>query len=183
MDYPHKEFDRIWELRGLGRIEEALELLEKVHSDCKPDSNLVLGRVYHIRMQFESDMDYYEEALRYSTESVNHYRKSGNMDRIAHAIRHQADLLQYLDRNDGALPLYEEAISIYLSSSVTEDGDYANALRGLAILKEKLNETEFALNAWNRIESIYDKYGIAEGVAEAEAKIEFLKKKIKNVQK
>jgi hypothetical protein len=52
-----------WKARGLGDYERAKEKADGAHSLCEASDQDLLGRVFHIYMQFEYDQDEFEAAL------------------------------------------------------------------------------------------------------------------------
>lgn len=151
-------------------VDEALFL-------CEGSNYEFLGRIYHIKMQFEADHDQFEKAVEFSKGSVAFYKKAGNTGRIAHATRHLADLQYKLGRWDSAEQNYKEALSIYRANSKSFKGDLANALRGFALLLEKKKAYNAAMKSWREAGEIYSEFGAQEGVEEARKKINELKKR------
>lgn len=94
--------------------------------------------------------------------------------RRAHATRHIGLEHEYGGRLDEAERHYDEALALYRKHSVSDDLDYANAVRYPAAIKDRLGKDEESIVLW---EEAYDRYtgaGIVEGVAEAAARLALL---------
>ncbi len=157
-----------WKARGLGDYERAKKKVDAAHSQCKVSDHDLLGRVFHIYMQFEYDQNEFEAALGLARQSLDHYEKGGNPHQLAHSRRHIADLMLHLDRLESAEKEYQQVIQIYRSLANFHEMDLANALRGYALLLEKKNKSIEAVIVWKEARGLYDKYKIAEGVQEAD---------------
>ncbi|HKR64534.1 MAG TPA: hypothetical protein VJZ00_12450 [Thermoanaerobaculia bacterium] len=98
---------------------------------------------------------------------IAQHRESGNTDRLAHAIRHLADM----HRRDGELalaePLYVEALALYRANPATKKLDLANAVRPFAILRGLQGAEEESRQLWTEARDLYAECGIEAGVAEA----------------
>ena len=163
--------DQAWQARGKSNYSESKRLLTKAKKLCGPQDFDLLGRVFHICMQYEYDYDNLEEALAFNQKSISYYSKAGNSDRRAHALRHRADLQRALGLGDEAEANYDQVLEIYRNESNTSQGDLANALRGYALLLEGQNRFSEAIMIWTEIKSIYHNLDIPMGVSEASQKI------------
>ncbi len=163
-----------WRQRGLGHYKQCKDLIDQASELCVDDDYLTWGRLYHIYMQIEADHDRFDKALSYSRKSVSFYERSKNPPRLAHATRHLADLECHLDMLTESYNHYKKALDHYRQNN-SPAMDLANTLRGLAILLEKSNDLDAAREAWKEARDIYDKYGIKEGVDEAEERLLKLK--------
>lgn len=83
----------------------------------------------------------------------------------------RGDILWEEGRLDLAEPCYHEALQIYRAGRRTPPLDLANAIRGLAILKEDTGVTEEAKRLWAEARSLYAAVDIKEGVAESSARL------------
>lgn len=158
----------------------AKKLVDEAYQLCEEDDYDHLGRVFHIYMQFESDHHNYEDALKLEHRALAYYQKGEDTGKIAHAIRHVADLQSQLGRTKEAVENYEKAIKTYRSPESNSDMDLANALRGYAIALEKSGEKKDALKTWKEVKGLYGKYDIQEGVDEASHSIQKIKKILKS---
>ena len=152
--------------------------LKEAEGLCKEDDYNSLGRIYHIYMQFESDHDNPLKALDLCKQSLRYYKKSGNMDKVAHLTRHIADLERKLGKDADSEQNYRKAISIYWEKSNTTKGDLANALRGFGLILEKLRKNEEAISVWKETKDLYMACDLQDGVDEANRKLESLKEDI-----
>lgn len=102
----------------------------------------------------------YQAAGLYS-QAAELYRAAGHELRLAHTLRHAADVL----RDDGKLaqaePLYLEALALYRAHPEAPHLDLANALRPLALLREAQ-----ARQLWTEARDLYDSVGVEAGVNE-----------------
>ena len=163
-----------WTKRREGQYEEARQLLKEAHQMCDSDNHRALGRIFHIYAQFESDHNNDREALDYSAESVRHYQKSGDKNKLAHATRHYADILRRLDKKSDAELHYRQAIQLYRSDPDTSKADLANALRGFALLLEARRKNTEAIDIWKETKSHYQAIHLTAGVEEAEQRLNAL---------
>ena len=170
-----KLLENAWDKRRVGKYREARFLVEKAQELIRDDDYNSFGRVFHIYMQFESDHNKLSKALEYCQQSLNFYRKANKLDKVAHSIRHLADLQRRLGKNSVAESNYREAIDIYRNNPQTDTGDLANALRGFALVLEQLNKITEAMSVWEEARELYHKCGIQAGVDEAEDKLESLR--------
>jgi tetratricopeptide (TPR) repeat protein len=94
------------------------------------------------------------------------YRAEANPRKVAHTIRHVADIHRGEGCADLAAPLYNEALAIYRSHAETSPLDLANAIRGLTILKSDAGESEAARELWAEARDLYRSVDVQAGVAE-----------------
>jgi tetratricopeptide (TPR) repeat protein len=163
-----------WDKRRAGKYDESLALLDQVEALCTESDERFWGRIYHIRRQLEVDQERHEQALPFAQLSVKHYQASGDNQRIAHAIRHLADLEQELGQFDTSEAHYREAIQGYINHERTTKSDLANCLRGYALLKEEQQDAELAKGLWEEVKTLYEACEIYEGVKEANKHLEAL---------
>lgn len=163
-----------WDKRRTGKNDESLALLDQAEALCTEADERFWGRIYHVRRQLEVDQERHEQALPYAQLSVKHYQASGDNQRIAHAIRHLADLEQELGQFDTSEAHYREAIQVYINHESTTKSDLANCLRGYAFLKEKQQDTELATGLWEEVKTLYEACELYEGVKEASKHLEAL---------
>ncbi len=162
-----------WTERRNGNNEEVRRLLVRALQDCSSDDYNSLGRIYHIYGQLESDKDHFSAAIEQFRKSLMYYEKGGDVNKIAHSMRHNADLESELNNLSESEHLYRKAINLYRSFDVSE-GDLANALRGFGLLLEKQNNTEEAIGVWKETKNLYQVCGLREGVDEAQNKLDSL---------
>ena len=167
--------DDAWELRGRGNYKESRRLLDKAQKLCQSKDYEMLGQVFHIYMQHEFDHGNLNQALDYNKETISYYTKAKNPNKIAHAIRHRADLQNELGHIEEAEMNYIKAIDLYRDNPDSPNGDLANALRGYALLLEKKKMYEDAILVWREIGELYLKCQFPLGVLEAKNRINQLK--------
>jgi len=102
---------------------------------------------------------------------VEIYRRCTDPLRLAHTVRHLADILRGDGALDSARPLYEEALNIYRSDPATPPLDLANAIRGFALLRGTAGEMEEARLLWLEARALYESVNVLAGVQESEAQI------------
>ena len=77
------------------------------------------------------------------------------------------DILREMGRFAGAAPAYSEALTIYHDHEDTQLLDLANAVRGLALLKEDLGEKAEAKALWEEAGILYAEVKVEAGVKES----------------
>lgn len=169
---------KAWELRGDGNYKASRQYLERALELCQPEDLNLLGRIYHIYMQHEYDHDNLLNALEYNKKSISYYTEAENHDKMAHAIRHRANLQYEMDQLEAAEANFIKALNIYRENNTTQTGDLANALRGYGMLLEKKTHFEKALKVWEEIRDLYQTEHYREGMVEAIEKIKQLKLKL-----
>ena len=121
--------------------------------------------------QIERDLKNTVAALQHYREAVDIYRRGAHPLRLAHTIRHLADILREDGSIETARPLYEEALRIYREHAETPTLDLANAIRGFALLKGAAGEREFAKTLWQEARTLYESVDVRPGVQESDAQI------------
>lgn len=108
--------------------------------------------------------------------SLGYHLKTNDSFRIAHSVRHIADLQRKLGMDVESEQSYLEALRIYRDGTITQSTNLANALRGLAILLETGGRIPEAINAWIEAKQLYAAWNIQAGVDEAEEKLSALER-------
>ena len=124
--------------------------------------------------QVERDEGKTQAALKHYSEAVELLRKEGDGRRLAHAIRHVADIERGHKNWAKAAADYEEALALYRADEETPALELANALRGCALLKGETGEDEEAKYLWYEAKALYEQAGVEAGVAESQSHIAFL---------
>ncbi len=168
--------EEAWTERRNDNIEEVRRLLVIALQNCSSQDYNSLGRIYHIYGQLESDRDHYSAALSQFRKSLMYYEKGNDVNKIAHSMRHNADLESELGNLAESEYLYRKSIDLYRSIEVNP-GDLANTLRGFGILLEKLGSTEETIVVWKETKALYQECELKEGVDEAQSKLDQLLKK------
>ncbi|MCB0278737.1 MAG: tetratricopeptide repeat protein, partial [Calditrichaeota bacterium] len=159
--------DKAWEKRIKGEFKAATTMVKEAQRKCPETDYNTRGRIYHIYMQISHDQHNLQTALEFSLHSHEYYVLANNQNKIAHSGRHMADLLVELKRYEEAEQQYITAIHIYKTESGTHSGDLANALRAYAILLEKMQRRDEAIEMWYETRLIYQAANFKAGVNEA----------------
>ncbi len=121
--------------------------------------------------QAERDIGNLEAARLHYAGAATLYREIGPPQRLAYAIRHEADVLRQECRAAEAEPLYLEAASIYRQQGEQATLDLANTLRGLALVADSSAKPEASKPLWQEARQLYAKCNAAAGVAECDQKL------------
>ncbi|HKV78897.1 MAG TPA: tetratricopeptide repeat protein [Candidatus Sulfotelmatobacter sp.] len=151
--------------RASQTFSEAVRLSRKAADPSLLASSLIgLG-------QTERDLNNNHAALQHYREAVDLLRTEPNRLRLAHTIRHLADILREDGSSKEATICYEEALKVYREDIKTPPLDLANTLRGFALLKGNAGETENAKSLWQEARSLYKSVNVQAGVEESERQI------------
>ena len=172
-----KLLEEAWQLRGKGNYKESRKILITAESLCTKEDFNYLGRIYHIRMQYEADKDHFDRAMEYCHLSVSSYIKSEDSDKIAHSVRHLADLQLKTGKLHHAHRNYVKSIDIYRSQKDCNKGDLANALIGYANLLEERKKFTEAIDLWQEIIHLYRESNFEQGELKARQKLNQLRNK------
>lgn len=152
-------------------------LAEAVKSSRGQNDQRRLARALGALGQIQRDLHNDEDALRLYEEAGEIYRALNEPLKIAHTVRHVADILRHLTRFPAAANSYAEALNIYRAHQGTPPLDLANALRGLALLKEAVGENAEARTMWEEAGALYAEGNIESGVAESAKRVALLGKR------
>ena len=167
-----------YEARKDRRPEQAKEIFrEAVRLSRNSADPMLLASSLTGLGQIERDLDNNNAALEHYREAVGILKGEPNRLRFAHTIRHLADILREDGSAEEAAPCYEEALRVYREYTETPPLDLANTLRGFALLKVRLGETEQANSLWQEARSLYESLGVRAGVEESERHIAHLRTK------
>lgn len=162
--------------RAEGRLTDAHRDLSEAVALCRKTASgpnhlaLALQKL----AQIERDMGHGDRAQPLQAEAVALWRDADEPLRLAHAVRHLGDIHQDAGRIDQAEPCYDEALALYRADPRTQPLDLANAIRPLAILKERTGDDALAMSLWREAENLYATVDVAEGVAESQARLAHL---------
>jgi len=126
------------------------------------------------RGQIERDLKNNEAAVQHYSEAIALYRSSGHPLRLAHTVRHLADILRGMRSIESARALYEEALQVYREHVETPPLDLANAIRGFALLRGSAGERDEARILWQEARALYASLNVPAGVEESEAQLDQL---------
>lgn len=144
------------------QLKEAVDLCREAGADRQLANTL--RRLGHA----EQDAGRGDIAVARYKEAVAAARRTGDPLLLAHTIRHLGDSHRAAQRLAAAEACYNEALGLYAEHPDPPALDYANAIRPMAILKEKLGEADEARHLWQQAKALYAAVPIAAGVAECE---------------
>jgi len=87
----------------------------------------------------------------------------------AWVTRHIGINHEYGNRFTDAENAYEKALALYRAYATNDNLDYANAVRYVAVIKDRLGKREDSDRLWTETVERYEKVGIVEGIAEGTA--------------
>jgi tetratricopeptide (TPR) repeat protein len=100
-------------------------------------------------------------------EAVAILRTAGAPLKFAHTVRHLGDIYRHAGDPGRAERCYEESLDVYRSHPEARPLDFANALRGAALLQEQIGKPQQAAQLWTQAEALYRKANVVAGVEEA----------------
>jgi tetratricopeptide (TPR) repeat protein len=121
--------------------------------------------------QAERDIGSLEPARHHYSNAAVLYRQIGPPERLAYALRHEADILRELNLPVEAEPLYLEAEGIYRQQGESVELDLANTLRGLALVNESTGRTAASRSLFEQARDLYAKCNVEAGAAECNRKL------------
>jgi tetratricopeptide (TPR) repeat protein len=149
-------------------------LVEAVALARKAKDRLQLAQALTALGQIERDLHHADEALRHYEEAVALYRTADAPLKLAHTVRHLGDIHQDQEQLKLAEPCYDEALAIYRAHKETPPLDLANAIRGLALLKEAVGDTKKVRELWEEARDLYASVNVEAGVKESERRLALL---------
>jgi tetratricopeptide (TPR) repeat protein len=121
--------------------------------------------------QAERDIENLEAARHHYANAVVLYRQIGPSDKLAYAIRHEAEVLRQMGQATAAEPLYIEAEGIYRDLGGDASLDLANTLRGLALTREETATVAESRPLWLEARDLYAQCGVDAGVRECDRRL------------
>jgi len=110
-------------------------------------------------------------ALEQYSAAVEALRATDAPLRLAHTIRHVADIQTSMGHLAEAEASYAQALAIYRDDPATGTLDLGNTLRGYALLREQTGDQAAAHAMWSETLELYRKVGVQAGVDEAERRL------------
>lgn len=151
------------------------DLVQAVHVGRHVGGPTELARALMALGQIERDLCRGEAARPLYQDAVSLYRGQGNVLLLAHAIRHLGDLHADAGRLDLAEPCYEEALALYRRKPLSVPPlDLANAVRPLAILRERMGKPREAVALWREAKDLYVSVKVRAGVDECNKHLDAL---------
>jgi tetratricopeptide (TPR) repeat protein len=156
------------------RLEDAKRDWAQAVELCRAESQAELARALTGLAQIESDLGNGGASLTLYEEAAGIYRAEGNSLKLAHTIRHVADIHRRERRYELAHASYTEALSLYREHPEASQLDLANALRGFAILQDDAGRGYEARALWQAARELYASVYVEAGVAESTRRLERL---------
>jgi len=146
-----------WSIRQQGNYTKGRKILKEIEEKCADDDDLTWGRIFATYAQYDRDNGDLDSALELSKKSYAYYQKSGNQNRIAHSIRHIADIQVALNQRTEAEENYQKALKIYREHPETKALDLANTLRPYGRLLKNLGKNDEAKPLIQEARACYQK--------------------------
>jgi len=108
-------------------------------------------------------------------EAVALFRQQGEELKLAHTVRHLGDIQLHAGYVERAAQSYEMALGFYRRHPEAPPLDLANALRGMALLKEATGETQIAIALWQEATIIYESTNVTQGAEEGARRLSRLR--------
>ena len=149
-------------------LEAALELCEeyKVNKEKRQTLSL-LANIYFDLGSNRKSLESYKSAL--SLAQVD-----SEEEQIALITKQIADVECEIGDLKSSLNNYEKALNYYRKNVSKYSLSYANTVRGVALLKEKMVDYSDARKLWKEAKSIYEKLKIDTGIKECMARLKKL---------
>jgi tetratricopeptide (TPR) repeat protein len=158
--------------RREGRYADSRALfLDGVRKAAEHSNRAALAEAFCGLAQAERDIGNNQAAHHHYANAALLYRQLGPLERVAYAVRHEADLARELQKPAEAEPLYREAETIYRGLGDDATLDLANTLRGLALTKEQTGPPQASQPFWLEARDLYTQCGVKEGAAECDQKL------------
>jgi len=141
-------------------LEAALELCEdfKVNKYKRITLSL-LANIYFDLGRNKKSLESYENALALA-------ENDSEEEQIANITRHIADVEREIGDLKSSMSHYKKALQYYRNNVSKYSLSYANAVRGLALLKEKTVDYSDARKLWSEAKSIYERLRVETGIKE-----------------
>jgi tetratricopeptide (TPR) repeat protein len=110
-------------------------------------------------------------ALEFYQSAADALRPLNQPLRLAHTIRHVADIQWHLHLFEPARANYAEALALYRANTDTGELDLANTLRGYALLSQDIGDMPSAQAMWSEARDLYAAVDVRAGVEEADRRI------------
>jgi len=149
-------------------LEAALELAEKyrVNKERRQTWSL-LANIYFDLGSNRKSLESYQHALSIA-------EMESEVEQVAHITRHIADVECEIGDLKSSKSHYEKAIEYYKKNVSNYSLNYANAVRGFAVLKEKMVDHADAKRLWKEAMAIYEKLKVETGIKECMARLKKL---------
>ena len=159
--------DAAWQARREGRHGEAERtLLEAIETSREAGPRRQLIRGLTALAHVVRDMGQAERAVPLYQEAAALSRDEGDLALLAHTVRHLGDLHRGAGRLAEAERCYVEALSLYRTVDSPPPLDFANALRSVALLKERQGDRIAARQLWLEAQALYQAAAVQRGADE-----------------
>lgn len=166
---------RALEARREGRLDDAKQNLVEAIAICRTaEVQVDLAKALTGLGRIERDMGNLDAAQLHYEEAAAIYRAEGHALRLAHTIRHVGDIHRHSRRIERAESCYDEALALYRGHMETPPLELANAVRGLALLKNDSGDADTAKVLWEEARNLYGAAHVEEGVAECSQRLAVL---------
>ncbi len=167
-----EQFARGYQARREGRLADARAIFFKaVRSAAEEADRPDLAEALCGLGQAERGIGNLEAARHHYAGAAVLYRQIGPPERLAYALRHEADILREASLPAEAEPLYVEAAGIYRQQGDEAELDLANTLRGLALVNESSGKVDASRSLFEQARALYAKCNVAGGIAECNQKL------------
>ena len=167
-----EQFARGYQARRENRVADSRAIfLKAVRSASEEGDRPALAEALCGLGQAERDIGSLEPARHVYANAVVLYRQIGPPERLAYALRHEADILRNLSLPAEAEPLYLEAEGIYRQLGEDAELDLANTLRALALVNESTGRTAASRSFFEQARELYTKCNVEAGAAECNRKL------------
>jgi tetratricopeptide (TPR) repeat protein len=167
-----EQFARGYQARREDRLADSRAIfLKAVRSAAEEGDRPSLAEALCGLGQAERGIGNLEAARHHYAGAAVLYREIGPPERLAYAIRHEADVLREACLPAEAEPLYLEAEGIYRQQGEAAALDLANTLRGLALVNESLGRPDASRSLFQEARDLYAKCNVEAGVAECNNKL------------
>ena len=167
-----EQFARGYQARREDRLADSRAIfLKAVRSAAEEGDRPSLAEALCGLGQAERGIGNLEAARHHYAGAAVLYRQIGPPERLAYAIRHEADILREACLPAEAEPLYLEAEGIYRQQGEVAALDLANTLRGLALVNESLGRGDASRLLFEQARELYAKCNVEAGVAECNKKL------------
>lgn len=167
-----EQFARGYQARRENRLADSRAIfLKAVRSAAEEADRPDLAEALCGLGQAERGIGSLEAARHHYASAALLYRQIGPPERLAYAIRHEADILREASQPAEAEPLYLEAEQIYRQLGEEATLDLANTLRGLALVNESSGRTDAARSLFEQARDLYVKCDVEAGAAECNQRL------------
>jgi tetratricopeptide (TPR) repeat protein len=146
-------------------------LLDAVNLCRKSNDRERLAKALSGLGQTERDLHHLDSARQHYDEAAAIYHDAGNELRLAHTVRHIADICMEEGNHALAGQCYQAALDLYRKHPEARRLDVANTLRGMAILNGDLGRNQEAKAMWEEAGRIYAAEAVTAGVSESKRRL------------